>query len=205
MTGGLSISIYYTYSLEVLGAGPDWSAAVSRGGEENYSGWPCPYRKGSETLVDESVRKSWGIECRSILPAESGMDRTDPKLLQAAVPGLGLKAERHSLKQKSTSWCCMKKGPSYRTKIPRKPTRYLVSPIHRCRAQLYSIKRRRLRAGRRRLKWALLMTTTTGLDDTTRDLDSLRPSATAKKRSYCREFKTALLERRRSFSVNSLL
>src|SRR6267378_792295 len=97
------------------------------------------------------------------------------------------------------------KGPSYRTKIPRKPTRYLVSPIHRYRAQLYSIKRCRLRAGRRRLKWALLMTTTTGLDDTTRDLDSLRPSATAKKRSYCREFKTALLERRRSFSVNSLL
>jgi hypothetical protein len=57
------------------------------------------------------------------------------------------------------------------------------------------------------------MTTTTGLDDdvddvdddTTGDLDSPRPSATAKKRSYCREFKTALLERRRSFSVNSLL
>jgi hypothetical protein len=39
------------------------------------------------------------------------------------------------------------------------------------------------------------MTTTTGLDDdvdddTTGDLDSPRPSATAKKRSYCREFKT---------------
>jgi len=103
--------------------------------------------------------------------------------LREAVPGLGLKAERHSLRQKSTSWCCMKKGPSYRTKIPRKPTRYLVSPIHRYRAQLYSIKRCRLRAGRRRLKWALLMTTTTGLDDTTGDLDSPRPSATAKKRS----------------------
>ncbi|KAN0066807.1 hypothetical protein V8E54_015096 [Elaphomyces granulatus] len=40
----------------------------------------------------------------------------------------------------------------------------------------------------------------TGLDDTTGDLDSPRPSATAKKRSYCREFKTAHLERRRSFS-----
>jgi hypothetical protein len=34
------------------------------------------------------------------------------------------------------------------------------------------------------------------------DLDSPRPSATAKKRSYCREFKTALSER---FSVHSLL
>jgi hypothetical protein len=33
--------------------------------------------------------------------------------LREAVPGLGLKAERHSLRQKSTSWCCMKKGPSY--------------------------------------------------------------------------------------------
>src|SRR6267378_4868733 len=73
------------------------------------------------------------------------------------------------------------KGPSYRTKIPRKPTRYLVSPIHRYRAQLYSIKRCRLRAGCRRLKWALLMTTTTGLDDvdddTTGDLDSPRLKA----------------------------
>jgi hypothetical protein len=46
---------------------------------------------------------------------------------------------------------------------------------------------------------------TSALDDTTGDLDSPRPSATAKKRSYCREFKTALLERRRSFSVHSLL
>jgi hypothetical protein len=33
-----------------------------------------------------------------ILPAESGMDRIDPKLLQAAVPGLGLKAELTQLK-----------------------------------------------------------------------------------------------------------
>jgi hypothetical protein len=39
MTGGLSISAYY-----MLGAGPDWSAAVSRGGEENPTS--CGIRHG---------------------------------------------------------------------------------------------------------------------------------------------------------------
>ncbi|KAN0077588.1 hypothetical protein V8E54_005892 [Elaphomyces granulatus] len=146
------------------------------------------HMKRSEPLVD-AVPKILGVECRSasILPAESGMDRTDPKLLQAAVPGLGLKAERHSLKQKSTSWCCMKKGPSYLAALfgtSTSSSHFFSSSS--CRAWISR----------------MIFHNDDVDDDTTGDLDSpsYRPLATAKKRSYCREFKTALLERRRSFS-----
>jgi hypothetical protein len=46
-------------------------------------------------------------------------------LLKEAVPGLGLKAERHQVK--AEIYKLVLKGPSYHTKIPRKPTRYLVN------------------------------------------------------------------------------
>jgi len=63
-----------------------------------YSGWPCQSIKKRKRNTSGWIGpKILGIECRSILHAESGIDRTDPKLLQAAVPGLGLKAESRHL------------------------------------------------------------------------------------------------------------
>jgi 2OG-Fe(II) oxygenase superfamily len=52
-----------------------------------------PYGKGSETLVNESVRKSWELDTNQFSLRNPAWSNQMEKLLQAAVSGLGLMAE----------------------------------------------------------------------------------------------------------------
>jgi 2OG-Fe(II) oxygenase superfamily len=80
--------------LELLGAGPiglPLSGEMAR--RIIQASHTSPYGKGSETLVDESVRNSWELNADQFFLRNPSWTGQIQKLLQTVVSGLGLKAD----------------------------------------------------------------------------------------------------------------
>ena len=93
LTSG-SFEIGINPGLEVLGAGPiGLPLSTEMAKRIIQASHASPYGKGSETLVDESVRKSWELNADQFFLRNPAWTAQIEKLLKAVVPGLGLTAE----------------------------------------------------------------------------------------------------------------